>query len=323
MRVVFAGTPGFAVPSLRAVAAAGHLVPLVLSQPDRPKGRGRVLEPTPVKAAALALGLAVAQPEKIGEAVEAIRAAAPDVIVTAAYGQKVPDRVLNLAKHGGLNVHASLLPRHRGAAPVAYAILAGDAESGVTIFRMVKAMDAGPMLVRAAIPVGESETTPELEERISAAAAPALLEALKRLEGGGARFEEQDHAKATLAPKLSKADGVLDFARPAAEVARRVRAMTPWPGAAVVLARPGVPPLRIAVLAAAPVAGDFSGAPGDIVELRKGAVRLKCGEGALDLLRVQPESRKPVSADEFANGFRLRETPGARFQKDDPGPARA
>lgn len=316
MRVVFAGTPGFAVPSLRAVAAAGHAVPLVLSQPDRPKGRGRVLEPTPVKAAALALGLAVAQPEKIGEAAEAIRAAAPDVIVTAAYGQKVPDRVLNLAKHGGLNVHASLLPRHRGAAPVAYALLAGDAESGVTIFRMVKAMDAGPMLVRAAIPVGETETTPELEARIAAAAAPALLEALKRLEEGSARFEEQDHAKATLAPKLSRADGVLDFARPAAELARRVRAMTPWPGATAVLARPGSAPVRVTILAAAAVPGEFAGAPGDLVELRKGALRVKCGSGALDLLRVQPESRKPVTADEFANGFRLRESPGARFEKD-------
>ncbi|MCC6739887.1 MAG: methionyl-tRNA formyltransferase [Planctomycetia bacterium] len=318
MRVVFAGTPEFAVPVLRAVAGAGHAVPLVLSQPDRPKGRGRVLEATPVKAAALALGLAVEQPERIGDAAEAIRGAAPDVIVTAAYGQKVPGRVLRLARHGGLNVHASLLPRHRGAAPVAYAILAGDVESGVTIFRMVNEMDAGPVLVRAAFPVRAGETTPELEGRIAEAAGPALLEALRRLEAGTA-FEEQDHARATVAPKLTRADGVLDFARPAAELERRVRAMTPWPGTWAVLERPGAAPMRVAVLAAAAAAGEFPGAPGDIVELRKGAVRVRCGTGALDLLRVQPESRKPVTADEFANGFRLREAAGARFAPDDPG----
>ncbi|MEK7466784.1 MAG: methionyl-tRNA formyltransferase [Planctomycetota bacterium] len=313
MRVVFAGTPEFAVASLRAVAAR-HEVPLVLSQPDRPKGRGRVLEATPVKAAAAALGLEVVQPEKIGEAVEVIRAAAPDVLVTAAYGQKVPDRVLQLAKYGGLNVHASLLPRHRGAAPVAYAILAGDAEAGVSIFRMVKAMDAGPVLVRAGFPAGDSDTAGELEARISAAAAPALLEALRLLESGEGRFVEQDPAKATLAPKLWRADGALDFARPAVELARRVRAMTPWPGAAAAFLKPGAKPLRVTILSASPVAGEFSGKPGDVIEVRKDAVRVRTGDGALDLLRLQPESRKPVTADEFANGFRLRDTAGCRFE---------
>ncbi|MCE9582857.1 MAG: methionyl-tRNA formyltransferase [Planctomycetes bacterium] len=314
MRVVFAGTPEFAVPCLRALAAAGHVVPLVLSQPDRPKGRGRVLEATPVKAAAVALGIPVLQPEKMGEAAEAIGAATPDVIVTAAYGQKVPGRILALAKHGGLNVHASLLPRHRGAAPIAYAILGGDPESGVTIFRMVKEMDAGAVLLKSAIPVPDGSTTAELEARISGIAGPALIEALRLIESGEGRFEEQDHSKATLAPKLSREDGALDFARPAAELARRVRAMTPWPGATAAFVRPGSPPLRVMVLAAAAVEGEFGGAPGDVVELRRGAIRVRAGEGALDLLRLQPDSRKPVSADEFANGFRLRETPGCRFE---------
>ena len=316
MRVVFAGTPDFAVASLRAVAAR-HEVPLVLSQPDRPKGRGRVLEATPVKAAAVALGLKVLQPEKIGEAAAEIGAAAPDVLVTAAYGQKVPDRVLLLAKHGGLNVHASLLPRHRGAAPVAYAILAGDTETGVTIFRMVKAMDAGPVLVRSAFSAGDQETAGELEVRIAAAAAPTLLEALRLLESGEGRFVEQDHASSTLAPKLTRGDGALDFARPAAELARRIRAMTPWPGAAAAFVKPGAKPLRVTILAAMPVAGEFSGAPGDVLEVRKDAVRVRTGDGALDLLRLQPESRKPVSADEFANGFRLRDSGECRFIKSE------
>ncbi|KAF0245830.1 MAG: methionyl-tRNA [Planctomycetota bacterium] len=313
MRVVFAGTPEFAVPSLRAVAAQ-HQVPLVLSQPDRPKGRGRVLEATAVKSAAVALGLKVLQPEKIGEAAEMIGALAPDVLVTAAYGQKVPDRVLRLAKHGGLNVHASLLPRHRGAAPIAYAILAGDAESGVTIFRMVKEMDAGPVLVRSAFALSGDESAGELEARIASAAAPSLLEALRLLESGEGRFQEQDHAKATLAPKLARADGALDFARPAVDLARRIRAMTPWPGAAAAFVKPGAKPLRVTVLAASPVAGDFGGSPGEVIEVRKDAVRVKTGAGALDLLRLQPESRKAVSAEEFANGFRLRDYGGCRFE---------
>ena len=315
MRVVFAGTPAFAVPSLRALPAAGYTVPLVLSQPDRPRGRGRILEPTPVKAAALELGLRCVQPERIREAREEIRAAAPDVIVTAAYGQKVPDSVLALAPHGGLNVHASVLPRHRGASPVACAILSGDAESGITIFRMVKEMDAGPVLVAATLPIPPTATADELEVLLSARAAPLLLDALRLLEEGKAQFREQDHARATLAPKLRREDGILDWARPAAELALRVRAMSAWPGASAVFVRPDGSRIRVTVLAAAPVAGEFAGAPGDVVEIRRGAVRVRAGEGALDLLRLQPESRKPQTADEFANGFRLREGGPCRFEK--------
>jgi methionyl-tRNA formyltransferase len=318
MRVVFAGTPEFAVPALRAIAAAGHVVPLVVSQPDRPRGRGRKLEATPVKAAALALGLPVAQPERVRDAADAIREARPDAIVTAAYGQLVPDRILALARHGGLNVHASLLPRHRGASPVESAILAGDAETGLTVFRMVRRMDAGPVLLRDPIPMPPACTAGELETLLAQRAAPAIVEALRRLEAG-ASFEEQDHARATLAPKLTRADGALDWRRPAAELARRVRAMNPWPGASAVFLKGGAPGVRIRIWSAAPVEGHFAGEPGDGVEVRKGSLRVRCGEGALDVRRLQPENRCSMTADEFANGFRLRER-GWRFGSVTGGP---
>lgn len=314
MRVIFAGTPAFAVPALRALAASGHEVVLVVSQPDRPKGRGRVLEPTPVRAAAEALGLRCVQPERLREAAEDLRAARADVLVTAAYGQKVPDRILALPRLGGLNVHASLLPRHRGAAPVASAILAGDAETGISVFRMVREMDAGPVLHTSVLPVPPAADAGELEALLAERAAPALLEALKKLEAG-APFAEQDHSRATLAPKLAREDGVLDWTRPAAELARRVRAMNPWPGAAAAFVRPDGSRLRVLVLAAAAVEGEFAGAPGDVLEVRKDAIRVRAGAGALDLTRLQPESRKPLSAAEFANGFRLRAAGGFRFEK--------
>ncbi|MBI2921288.1 MAG: methionyl-tRNA formyltransferase [Planctomycetes bacterium] len=313
MRVIFAGTPAFAVPVLRALAASGHEVVLVVSQPDRPKGRGRVLEPTPVRAAADAMRLRCVQPERLRDAEEDLRSARADVLVTAAYGQKVPDRLLALPRLGGLNVHASLLPRHRGAAPVASAILAGDAETGISVFRMVREMDAGPVLHTSTLHVPPAANAGDLEGLLAERAGPVLLEALAKLEAG-APFVEQDHARATLAPRLAREDGLLDWNRPADELARRVRAMNPWPGAAAAFVRPDGRRARVLVLAANPVEGEFPGAPGDVLEVRRAAIRVRAGAGALDLTRLQPESRKPLTADEFANGFRLRASGGFRFE---------
>jgi methionyl-tRNA formyltransferase len=304
MRIVFAGTPDFAVPPLRALAAAGHEVALVLSQPDRPSGRGRKVAPTPVREAAEGLGVPVTQPERVKAALEQVKAARPDVLVTAAYGQKVPDSLLAIPRLGGFNVHASILPRHRGAAPVAHAILAGDAESGITIFRMVREMDAGDVLHEVRTPISAAETAGELEARLSQLGAVTIVDALRLLEGG-AKLRPQDHTRATLAPKLSRADGAIDWNRPAAEIARRIRAMQPWPVAFAALRKPDASQLRVAILAGAPEEA-AAAPPGTILEAGRPGLFVACGQGALRVTRVQPESRKSMSSEEFVNGFRIR-----------------
>lgn len=313
MRIVFLGTSSFAVPTLEAVAGGGHDVALVVTQPDRPAGRGQKLAASPVKEAALRLGLPVFQPEKIGavEARRTIAQARPEAILTASYGQILGPKLLALPPRGCWNVHASLLPRHRGATPVHRAILAGDARTGITIFRMVPAMDAGPLLVQEAIEIGAEETAGELEERLARLGADCARECLRRLAADPPPEPvPQDDAGATLAPRLEKRDGLLDFARPARAVADRVRGLSPWPGAFGFLARQGREErLRLRVHKARPAEG--SGSPGTVIEARPEGIRVACGEGAVDLVLVQPENRKVLKPDEFINGFGVRR--GDRF----------
>jgi methionyl-tRNA formyltransferase len=230
MRIVFVGTAPFAVPSLRALAAAGHEIALVVTQPDRP-GHRLQLTPPAVKVAALELGLPVFQPERIRqpEAVERIRQAAPELMVVVAYGQIIPRAVLEIPPRGVINVHASLLPRHRGAAPVAYAILAGDRVAGVTIMQMDEQLDHGPVLAYSEeVEIGAREDAAELTARLAEIGARTLVKGLADLDRNSPR--EQDHAAATTAPKLSREDGELTWELPAAEIDRRVRAFQPWPG---------------------------------------------------------------------------------------------
>jgi methionyl-tRNA formyltransferase len=243
-RIVFAGTAQFAVPSLRALHAAGHEVLLVVTQPDRPAGRGMKVTPPPVKVASQELGLPVYQPEKIRDpmAVERIRAVSPDLLVVVAYGQIIPRSVLAIPRLGAINVHASLLPRWRGAAPIARAVLAGDAETGVSIMRMDEQLDHGPVLAMRATPIGEDEDAVALTSRLADLGAELLVQTLENFDQ--AHADEQDHAVASVAPKLRKDEGVLEWAMGASEIDRRVRALQPWPGATLPTAKGRVKVLR-------------------------------------------------------------------------------
>jgi methionyl-tRNA formyltransferase len=229
-KIVFAGTAAFAVPSLKALVDAGHEIQLVITQPDRPARRGMKLTPPPVKVAAQEVGLQVFQPERIRdpEAVERIRQLQPDLLVVVAYGQIIPRSVLAIPKQGVLNVHASLLPRHRGAAPVAGAILAGDSETGVTIMRMDEQLDHGPLLATRETAIERGEAAPALSTRLAAIGAGLLVETLEGIEEIEA--VEQDHGAATVTRRLSREDGELEWEMGALEIDRRVRALQPWPG---------------------------------------------------------------------------------------------
>jgi methionyl-tRNA formyltransferase len=242
-KLVFAGTAAFAVPSLRALHQAGHDIRLVITQPDRPGHRMKTTPP-PVKLAAQELGLPVYQPERIREpeAVERIRSLAPDLLVVVAYGQIIPRSVLSIPRLGAINVHASLLPRHRGAAPIARAILAGDSETGVTIMKMDEQLDHGPILTGATTPIGGQDDAATLTARLAQLGADALVETLNRLEE--ITPVEQDHSQATIAPKLSKEEGDLDWSLDAREIDRRVRGLQPWPGATLPTKRGRVKVLR-------------------------------------------------------------------------------
>jgi methionyl-tRNA formyltransferase len=232
MRVVFLGTPEFAVPSLQALAAH-HQVIAVYTQPDRPKGRGNPLAESPVKTAAKELGIAILQPERIRrpENWEPLAAWAAEIMVVVGYGQIIPQRIIDLPRYGILNVHASLLPRYRGAAPIQWAVANGETETGVTIMQIDAGLDTGDMLLKETLPIGPSETAPELSGRLALTGAELLLESLRQIAAGTVRRERQNAPEATLAPMLKKEDGLIDWRRGAREIYHRWRGFNPWPGA--------------------------------------------------------------------------------------------
>jgi methionyl-tRNA formyltransferase len=299
MRIVFMGTPEFAVPTLVRIAGAGHKVALVVTQPDRPKGRGGKLAPPPVKEAALRLGLAVLQPERVRrpEVVELLRALATDAMVVVGYGQIIPQSIIDLPRHGIINVHASLLPRYRGAAPVQWAVANGDTVTGVTTMRINAGLDTGDMLLKYETAIGAEENALELGARLSVAGAELLVETLAALEAGTLQPIPQNDAEATLAPILKKEDGLVDWSAPAEAIARRARGFLPWPGAwtwfrgqmfHIWRARP---------------AGSGAGTCGALTVERK-RLLVQCGEGTrLELLEVQQEGRKRMNAEAFLNGL--------------------
>ncbi|MBI5418856.1 MAG: methionyl-tRNA formyltransferase [Deltaproteobacteria bacterium] len=308
------GTPAFAVPSLFALAKS-ESVTLVVTNPDRPSGRGQAVTPPPVKAEASLLGLPVFQPEKARhpESVARIAAEKPDLIVVVAYGQILPQSILDIPRLCCINVHASLLPKYRGAAPINWAIARGEKVTGVTIMKMDAGMDTGPMLHVREIPIGGEDTAQTMFPKLSHLGAEALSEALRKLHAGTLIETPQDHAQATYAPMLKKEHGRIDWSRPAREVRDLIRGMTPWPSAYTSHGEKALKVLSAAVCenrggesdpAAAP--GQQAGAPGEILDVARDGIVVACGERALTLGMVQPEGGKAMSSWEYAQGRRVK-----------------
>ncbi|MAU43981.1 MAG: methionyl-tRNA formyltransferase [Yangia sp.] len=295
MRVIFMGTPDFSVPVLEALVAAGHEIAAVYCQPPRPAGRGKKDRPTPVHARAEALGLEVRHPERLRSAEEQERFAAlgADVAVVVAYGLILPQPVLDAPKHGCLNIHASLLPRWRGAAPIHRAILSGDAETGVCIMQMEAGLDTGPGLLREATEIGAQETTGELHDRLSAMGARLITEALDRLDGLAPEVQPEDGV--TYAQKIDKAEAAVDWSRPATEISRQIRGLAPFPGAWTTLGGE-----RIKLLGARVVAGQ--GAPGTALD---DGFTIACGEGAVQVTRAQRAGKGAQEAETFLRGMAI------------------
>jgi methionyl-tRNA formyltransferase len=296
MRCVFLGTPAFAVPTLEALVAAGHDVVCVVTQPDRTSGRGQQLTASPVKEAALRFRLPVYQPERIRrpEAVQYLAALKPDAMVVVGYGQIIPQSVIDIPPHGIVNVHASLLPKYRGAGPVQWAIANGETRTGVTTMRIDAGLDTGDMLLKAETDIGPEETAVELGARLAEMGAPLLVETLESI--ASIVPQKQDPAQATYAPLLKKEDGLIDWRQTAQAIHNRVCGFQPWPGA---YTRFRGQQLHIWKSRAA--AGEL-GAPG---RLLRHPLRAVCGEGALELIEVQLEGRKRIAAEAFANGQRI------------------
>ena len=304
MKIVFAGTPEFAARALAALYEAGHDIPLVLTQPDRPAGRGMTLQASPVKQLALSRGSEVFQPLTLKDeaAQEKLRLLAPDVMVVAAYGLILPQAVLDIPRHGCLNIHASLLPRWRGAAPIHRAILAGDAESGVCIMQMQAGLDTGPVLLSDSTPITAQDTSQTLHDKLAVQGAQLIVSALQRLPLPAVA---QPEAGVTYAAKLDKSEAPLDWRRPAAELDRQIRAFTPFPGTTAVL--DGAP---LKVWAALP--RSESGVPGTVLAADKHGILVACGSGSLLLTELQKAGGKRLPVAQFLAGHGV--SAGARFE---------
>lgn len=322
MRLVYYGTPALAVPPLRRLARDGRAPLLVVTRPDRPKGRGLAPGASPVKEAAIELGLPVATPARAGapEEIDRIRALAPDLLVVAAYGQIFPPALLAAPRLGALNVHYSLLPRHRGAAPVQAALLAGDAETGVTTMWMTEGLDEGPVFLARATPIAPGEDAGTLGARLASLGADCLAESLDRIEADAIVRAEQDASRATFAGKIRATDARLDPREAPDAIARRVRALAPAPGAYLALDAPRAGdhaanrvPDRLLVLAAEPGAASATGlVPGAVLAIdRARGVEIALERGSLWLSRVKPAGRKEMTGADYANGKRLK--PGDRL----------
>jgi methionyl-tRNA formyltransferase len=314
MVIVFFGTPQFAVPSLEALIASRHLVPLVVTQPDRRRGRGQKVTDSPVKAAARAHGIPVYQPDRLRDPDVAgtLRQHAPDLAVVAAYGKLIPPDLLRLPRHGMINVHASLLPKYRGAAPVHRAVINGEAQTGVTIMQVVEALDAGDMLAKSPRAIGPDETSDAVEAALAGNGARLLLETIDWIEAGTVHPEPQEESSSTYAPRLTKAEGWIDWSLKASEIHNRVRGLYPWPHAYSSLDGARLIILKTRVLDGA------GGAPGTIVAVTRDGVVVATGGGLLEIVELQPEGRRPMLVRDFLAGRPLR----AGMTFDPPPPLR-
>jgi methionyl-tRNA formyltransferase len=309
MRILFCGTPPFAVPTLKHLLAQPDFNVLgVITQPDRPSGRGQEISFSAIKEAALAANLPVHQPDKIGasEVPELLQRISPESIVIIAYGQIIPARLLSIPKHGWINLHASLLPNYRGAAPINWAMVNGETRTGVTTMRIDAGMDTGGILLQREIEIGAKETAPERAARMSEAGGPLMAETLRALAAGRLVPRPQNHAEATYAPMLNRDDGRMDWGRPAREIFNRIRGFAPWPGAYTTFRG------QTCHVWGEPVSKELSDAPPGTLLLEKDGLHVVCGATTvLRFVSVKLEGRKLVSAPEFANGARLKK--GERF----------
>jgi methionyl-tRNA formyltransferase len=302
MKLVFCGTPMFAVPCLERLITARHEVLLVVTQPDRPQGRGMTMAAPPVKQAALKLGLPVIQPEKIKknlEFQEQLTALKPDAIIVVGYGRIIPPWMLQLPRYGNINVHGSLLPKYRGAAPIQWAIASGETITGVTTMRLDEGLDTGDMLMKRELEIRPDDTAITLAPRMAAVGAEVLVQTLAALADGSISPVPQDDSQATLAPILKKEDGQIDFSRSAKEIYDRLRGFQPWPGAFTHYRGK-----TLKIVSAEPASANLDVAPGQLY-MHKDALLAGCGGGTLlALLQLQPEGKKAISAREFISGYR-------------------
>lgn len=296
------GTPEFAVPSLNSLVGAGYEVSAVVTQPDRPSGRGKVLTPPPVKIAAEAAGIPLLQPSKIRteEFFAELSSYSPELICVTAYGRILPKSILDLPKYGCVNVHASLLPKLRGAAPVNWAIVRGESVTGVTTMLMDEGMDTGDMLLRREAAIEDDDTGETLSRKLSSLGGELLVETLGLLEEGRLRPEKQDESRATYAPIIKKEDGLIDWSKPARDIRNLVRGMLPWPGAYTHLGGKMLKIFRAAV-------SEGRGRPGEVIKSGGGVLRVAAGEGALDVLELQMEGGKRLEAAAFQAGRKIPE----------------
>ncbi|HUI44820.1 MAG TPA: methionyl-tRNA formyltransferase [Nitrospirota bacterium] len=297
MKLVYMGTPQFAVAPLRALAASGHEIIGVVTRIDKPSGRGQVLASPPVKQAASEMKLPLFQPRRVREPefIAMLKSLNAEVIVVAAYGQILPNEILTLPKYGCINIHASLLPLYRGAAPINWAIMHGDAETGITIMQMDEGMDTGAMLLQESIPIGSKDTAGSMLEKLSSLGARLITEALPLIAAGRIARRVQDNRRATLAPPLRKKDGSIDWTLPAVEIHNRVRGLSPWPGAYTYLDGK-----MIKILESEAMTGKEE--PGVLFEAEKGALAVGAGSGILRIVALQSEGKKPMTAADFLRG---------------------
>ncbi|NQX43854.1 methionyl-tRNA formyltransferase [Paenibacillus tritici] len=306
MKIVFMGTPAFAVPSLRMLLEEGYEVVAVVTQPDRPQGRKKTLAPSPVKEAALELGLPVLQPERLRrpEAVAELAAYEPDLIVTAAYGQILPKSVLELPQNGCVNVHGSLLPKYRGGAPIQRCIMNGEKVTGVTLMYMAEGLDTGDMISRVLVPIEDEDTSGTLFEKLSAAGRDLLKAEMPRLAAGRVEATVQDDSEATYAPNLSREDERMDWTRNSLDIYNQIRGLVPFSGAFTLWNGETFKAWAAAKPQAAEAAGS-SAAPGTVLSVSERGVEVKTGDGTLRLTTVQPAGKKAMSAADFSRGTTL------------------
>jgi methionyl-tRNA formyltransferase len=302
LRLVFFGTPPFAATSLRQLLGSRHPVVGVVTQPDRPRGRGQTPSCSAVKEVARDAGITLMQPERLkpAEFQDSLRALAADLGVVAAYGRILPDEVIAIPRLGMINIHASILPKYRGAAPVHRAVMAGERETGVSIMRVVRELDAGPVFAVERVPIGPDDTSTEIERLLAVRGASLCVKVIDAIAAGSATETPQDHSQATYAPRLTKEEGWLDWSRPASELHDRVRGLQPWP-----LAQSMLNEERVLILSSAVVPAPREGAPGEIVVASAGDLIVATGEHALQLRELKPDARRVMTAREFLAGRRI------------------